>query len=169
LSSALSARDVLLETVSLADIVSAVVSALPEAARARVELRADAEGLVRGDESLLRSVVSNAIDNALKFSGALAVTVEIAEVEEQGAPWVRATTRDRGPGIAPDLRARVFEPFFRAAPGAAPGHGLGLAMIGHIARAHGGRAELVELAAGEPGACLAVLLPAWQPVKPNGT
>jgi len=169
LSSPLVARDMLREAVPLADIAAEVVASLPEGERARVELRAGSEDLVRGDESLLRSLVANAVDNALKFSGALPVTVELAELEAEGARWIRLTARDRGPGIPVELRARVFEPFFRAAPGATPGHGLGLALIGHIARAHGGRAEFVDLAAGEAGACLAVLLPAWRPEKPNGT
>jgi signal transduction histidine kinase len=52
----------------------------------------------------------------------------------------------------------VFEPFFRAAQGAATGHGLGLALIGHIARAHGGMAAIADTSA---GACLVVTLPGW--------
>jgi len=52
---------------------------------------------------------------------------------------------DTGPGIPPDLRARVFEPFFTTK---STGTGLGLALARAIAQAHGGDVELEDAAAG---------------------
>jgi signal transduction histidine kinase len=163
LSSPLAPTETQRETLSLADLAGEVVQALEPAARARTTLIAPHEALVRGDAQLLRSMIGNAIDNALKFSSDEAVVVSIEAEDER----VRLEVRDRGPGVPEALRARVFEPFFRAAPSAVSGHGLGLALIGHIARAHGGSAELVS-AEGAMGACLRVLLPAWR-ANPNRT
>jgi signal transduction histidine kinase len=66
---------------------------------------------------------------------------------------------DDGPGVSPDQRTRVFEPFVRA-PIAVErqisGHGLGLALIAHVARRHGGIARFID---GDPGAHLEIRLP----------
>jgi two-component system sensor histidine kinase HydH len=62
---------------------------------------------------------------------------------------------DSGPGIAPELRARVFEPFFTTRP---EGTGLGLAVARQIVEAHGGRIDVGDGPAG--GACFTVRLPA---------
>jgi signal transduction histidine kinase len=167
LSSVLGPREVLVETVSLADLTDEVVARLPVAQRQRVQIDAPDEAPVRGDPDLLRSLISNALDNALKFSGTERVMVRIDEQEDAGQRWVRFEARDRGPGVPQALRKRVFEPFFRADANAAPGHGLGLALIGHIAEAHGGRAEILDDDATDPGATLRVLLPPWRPRDPN--
>ena len=59
---------------------------------------------------------------------------------------------DAGPGIPPELRARVFEPFFRGgvARGGREGFGLGLPLAHTVARALGGRSSLEPAAAGSP-------------------
>jgi signal transduction histidine kinase len=52
---------------------------------------------------------------------------------------------DRGPGIPRDERERVFEPFYRgpaAERNATPGSGLGLSLVRHVVRAHGGRVRV---------------------------
>ena len=147
------------EAVALADVVQDVVGELDPQQRARIEYQPSDEGLVRGDVQLLRSLVSNALQNSLKFSQG-PVSVDVADAERpRGGPGVRLTICDRGPGIPAELRERVFEPFFRALPTASSGHGLGLALIGHIVRVHGGE---VALAPAVQGAELVVSLPAWQ-------
>jgi signal transduction histidine kinase len=125
------------------------------------------EGLMRGDPELLRAMVVNALDNALKFSGDAPVDVRLApgsggDGAADGESTIVLEVHDRGPGVAPAQRERVFEPFFRAQPDATPGHGLGLSLIGHIARAHGGSAAFVD---SERGARLRLTLPSWS--RPN--
>lgn len=151
------------ETVALADIVEQVARELPAAQGARLELRLTSEGLVRGDVHLLRSLVVNALENALKFAPEGKIGVRVADRAASLQPTLVARevvleVVDSGPGVPEELRARVFVPFYRVSPDRAPGHGLGLALIGHIARAHGGRAGF-EPCAG--GARLVVTLPGW--------
>jgi two-component system OmpR family sensor kinase len=153
------------ETLSIGDLVGDVIQELGDADTARVQLELASEGLVRGDAQLLRCMLSNAVRNALKFGPGGPVTVRVDDrpaPAASGAGHVALELSDTGPGIRPELRRRVFEPFYRAQHNAAGGHGLGLALIGHIARVHGGRAEFLDVA---EGARLLVLLPAWIPAS----
>lgn len=146
------------EAVSPADVVREAVAALPEARRARVALDLDDDAVVAGDAALLRSLADNALDNALTHAPAGGVTVRVAE-EDDG---VVVTVRDEGPGVAPGERERVFEAFYRAARSRAEGrrgHGVGLALVAHIARAHGGGAAFEDV---PRGASLRVELPRWR-------
>jgi len=149
------------EAVSLAELLEELVVELPAADRDRIALRLDGEGLVRGDPVLLRSMLANAIGNALKFSASAPVAVRLEEAGgagPDGAPSVQVTVVDHGPGIPEDQRERVFEPFYRVRSDATPGHGLGLPLISHLARAHGGTATFMD----HPGgACLRLTLPVW--------
>lgn len=148
------------EALSLADLVQEVTRDLPPDDRGRVQLTLNGEGLLRGDPRLLGSLVSNGVQNALKFApeGTIEVCVTDSEPHTAGAPEVILEIRDGGAGVPAELRERVFEPFFRARPTAAAGQGLGLALIGHIARAHGGHARFAD---SEVGARLVVALPGW--------
>jgi signal transduction histidine kinase len=158
LASPLSAAMVAREAVSLAEVVSEVVDALDAAARARVTLRAEDEGMVRGDPPLLRALVLNAVENALKFAPEGAVTVTVRASPQ--AVVVRVS--DEGVGVPSSLREDLFTPFHRSAAARAaglPGHGVGLALIAHVARAHGGEARFVDA---DRGATLEVSLPPWR-------
>jgi two-component system OmpR family sensor kinase len=142
------------EVVSLQDLTEDSVARLPEADRRRVRLHAPRGNVVvRGDEALLGMLFSNALSNALKFGRQVEVTAFEAEED------VVLQVDDDGPGVAPDQRTRVFEPFVRA-PQAVErhisGHGLGLALIAHVARRHGGSARFID---GDPGAHLEIRLP----------
>jgi two-component system OmpR family sensor kinase len=148
------------ETLSLADLASDVYLGLTPEQQARVGVEPGTEGLVRGDAQLLRSLIANGLENALKFSSEGVVSVQIDEGPLHGAGQVELQIRDMGAGIAPELRQQVFQAFYRVRPQVTGGYGLGLALIGHIARVHGGRAEFVDV---PQGACLRVLLPAWAP------
>jgi two-component system sensor histidine kinase TctE len=116
-----------------------------------------APATVDGDVFLLRDLLDNLVDNALRYTPpGGSVTVRC------GAPAAGAflEVEDDGPGIPPAQRARVFERFVRLAPdGGATGSGLGLAIVRDIARLHGARVELGEGAAGE-GARFTILFPA---------
>jgi signal transduction histidine kinase len=141
------------ETLSVADLVEQIASELPETHRARLKLELSGEGLVRGDLALLRSAISNGLENAFKFAPDGPVLVRLEDARD-----VVLRIADAGPGVLPELRSRVFEAFYRGRQSAAPGHGLGLALIGHIACAHGGSAEFADTTS---GAELVIRLPPW--------
>ncbi|MGF6645198.1 sensor histidine kinase [Paraburkholderia sp. GAS82] len=108
------------------------------AQRRRVELSAhlDEPGQVMGNEPLLSVLLFNLLDNAIRYTpagGHVALTLSSHDGR------VVLTIADEGPGIGPELRDRVFEPFFRAS--GEEGSGLGLSIVREIARAH--RAEVV--------------------------
>ncbi len=150
------------ETVALAEVIEEVLQRLPPERRARLELTLG-EGLVRGDAELLGSLIGNALDNAFKFAAEGRVALSLTD-PDAGAAEVTLRVTDTGPGVPLELRGRVFEAFFRA-PGtssSSPGHGLGLALIGHIAQVHGGHAEFAAVA---QGACLSITLPAWRAIS----
>ena len=88
----------------------------------------------------VRRAITNLIDNALGHAGG---PVEI-ETRSEGAGAV-IEVRDRGPGIPVDEVERLKQPFARLhrARSGAGGSGLGLAIVERVARAHGGRLELL--------------------------
>jgi two-component system OmpR family sensor kinase len=152
-----SANALVTEAVAMEDVVREVVAARPEGERARVEPRFVASGMVRGDEALLRIVVDNVIDNALKFSKLGTVRVDVTE--EPGE--VRVTVRDEGPGVDPADADRLLLAFTRGTrptETSVPGHGLGLSIVAHAVRLHGGDVRFVPC---ETGAEVRVTLPAW--------
>ena len=119
---------------------------------------------VRGDAAALRRVITNLVANATKFAAAGKWVAVRAARGGKGRVVLRV--EDRGPGIPRDERQRVFEPFYRSHArerNDIPGAGLGLSLVRHVVRAHGGdvrieardgggTAVVVELpAAGEPG------------------
>jgi signal transduction histidine kinase len=92
---------------------------------------------VHGDPILLRRLVRNLVENALRHGKApvsLAVTLE--------AGHVALRVSDQGPGIATSETEAVFEPFHRARSANATGTGLGLSLVRKIARHHGGDARI---------------------------
>jgi len=100
---------------------------------------------VLGDAPALRRAVGNLIGNAVKYAAAGAWLAVAAREEPRGE--VRVAVADRGPGIAPDDLPHVFEPFYRGrdlAAGRVPGSGLGLALVRHVAEAHGGRVTVAS-------------------------
>lgn len=111
--------------------------------------------LVRADTIRVRQVLGNLLDNAVK-SSAPDAPIDI-EVEVNGKV-AEVAVRDRGPGILPDERERIFEKFTRGRSGVGRGTGLGLYISRHIVEAHGGSiaAESVD---GESGARIRFTLP----------
>lgn len=144
------------EAVALADVLHEVVAAKSADLSRRLRVDATGEGMVRGDAALLRALIDNALDNALKFSEPASVNVTLRE----DGGHVVLDVIDAGPGVPESERARVFEPFYRIAGASAPGHGMGLALVRHIAAAHAGRASFLPRVG---GAQLRVELPAWRP------
>ena len=95
---------------------------------------------VAGSPILLRRLIRNLIDNANKH-GAPPVELALRHDVSDGAAAIVIEVRDHGPGIPPELRDRVFEPFFRPAGSSemAGSWGLGLSLVRQIADRHGGR------------------------------
>jgi signal transduction histidine kinase len=109
---------------------------------------------VQGVAKLLRRAVRNLLENS-KRHGAGQMTVEL--IKTDGHAQIRVC--DRGPGVPPELLARIFEPFYRL-PGASErdgGVGLGLALVKSIALRHGGRVHCENRSDG--GACFVIDLP----------
>jgi signal transduction histidine kinase len=111
---------------------------------------------VLGDRALLRRMMRNLIENAERH-GAPPVDIDVRAERGQAS----VTISDRGPGVAPADRERVFTPFFRV-PGSdrSSGAGLGLTLVRQIARQHGGEAQWVGTA--ERPSTIRVVLPREQ-------
>jgi len=151
--------------------LGAVVARAVEACR----YRAETEGMrlelsigeslpdVRADERALQLAVINLVENALKYAPATEVVrIEIArdgKIVDDDAIAIRVI--DRGPGIDPADRPRIFERFYRG-KGASDRHvrgsGIGLSLVQHIAESHGGEV-LVEAGEGGIGTRFVVRIP----------
>jgi signal transduction histidine kinase len=112
---------------------------------------------VRGDRDRLQQVMTNLLDNAVKFSPA---GEEVMVNAFQQDSRVRIEVSDRGPGVPPDQQRLIFEKFGRGnitgSPGT-PGTGLGLYIARSIAEAHGGVLEVSS--APNEGATFTLSLP----------
>lgn len=145
------------EPMDLRGCVTEAVETLQDTATNRtVNLHAPGDPVtVRADSLRVRQVMSNLLDNAVKSSAPDSpIDVEIATRDG----FATVSVRDRGPGIAPDEQARIFEKFTRGRSGVGRGTGLGLYISRHIVEAHGGTIE-AESVPGEPGALLRFTLP----------
>jgi two-component system phosphate regulon sensor histidine kinase PhoR len=110
------------------------------------------------DETRLQELISNLLDNAVKYSNP-GGTVFLRAESADGS--VRISVADQGPGISPDDLPRIFERFYRAdksRSGEQPGTGLGLSIVKHIAQLHGGRVEASSDLG--KGTMISVVLPA---------
>ena len=146
------------EAVDLAAIARDVVEMFePVADDKGVRLVAESTQLVviEGDPSRLRQLVTNLLDNAIRFTdpgGAITVLVE-----GNGAMAV-LRVRDTGIGIPPEHLPHVFERFYQVDPArASAGCGLGLSICKWIASAHGGTIEATRGKAG--GTEMTVVIP----------
>lgn len=113
---------------------------------------------INGDQNQLRTVVDNLLSNAIKYTpphGMIAVSLAT------NGDQVTLEVADNGPGIDPDERASVFEPFYQGrAPyvGHVQGTGLGLTIAKQYVEAHDGRIEICDSPLGR-GACVRVEFP----------
>jgi two-component system OmpR family sensor kinase len=130
-----------------------------ECARANATLDADMH-CVQGDARLLRRMVRNLLENAVRYGAGSKVEVRFgADSGAESGAVLRLDVCDGGAGIAAHERERIFEPFYRlpGASEAAGGVGLGLSLVRQIARHHGGDAQCLPNPGG--GCCFRVTLP----------
>jgi signal transduction histidine kinase len=121
---------------------------------------------VRGDAAALKRVIANLIANAAKFAGS-GGSLSVRAARSPDGKRVVLRVEDRGPGIPREERERVFDSFYRgpaAERNRAPGSGLGLSLVRHVVRAHGGSARVEAREGG--GAALVVELPAASAEEP---
>ena len=151
------------EVLDAAELLRALVAEFQEeqASRGyRIELTVNGSGhLVRADQEALSRAIWNLLDNAVKYSPECqTVWVEVDRAGQKLAIRVR----DRGVGIPAAEHKEIFKKFVRGATSevaTVKGTGIGLAMVDHIVRAHGGEVRLES----QPGAgsTFTVLLPVW--------
>lgn len=142
---------------NLAELARHAVAALPGEP---VTLEAPPELWVDGDETRLAQVLGNLLSNAARF-GSSDTRVTLAAVNGEAVLGVS----DNGAGMAPELLARVFEPFYQAPQPLARrtgGLGLGLAIVREIAQLHGGRVAAHSAGPGA-GSRFEVILPLGAP------
>jgi heavy metal sensor kinase len=148
------------EPIDVADFLHESAARWEEVAKkegTQVEVSAPASGRMEADPALLRRVVDNLIENAVRHSPrGKAVTLR---GYPQNGGW-NVEVADQGPGVDPAHRDKLFTRFARADSARSPengGAGLGLALSAAIARAHGGELELVETEG--PGAVFRLRIP----------
>ena len=119
----------------------ALALAAEEAARTCAELEGQSVE-IQADEQLIRRALRNLLANAERYApdSPAKMTVSLEPASDIRGPQVCFTLTDQGPGISPQDRQHIFEPFFRtrqakAIPG---GTGLGLSLVQQIALRHGG-------------------------------
>jgi two-component system sensor histidine kinase HydH len=108
-------------------------------------------GLVRADPDMLRPVLLNLLLNAYQAGGDHPIEIDVCR--QNGTCTVAVL--DRGPGIPPDVRERIFEPFYTTKRG---GTGLGLPVVKRLVEMQGGTVALRERTGG--GTAAEVTLPA---------
>ena len=132
------------QTVDLRDPIQRAVRIFALQAQEKgvtIEAKVPSESLtIVGDPTKLTWAVSNLLSNALRYTPA-GGTVRLEAMSHDGR--VLVSVADTGPGIPPEQRERIFEPFAQLAEAGDTGAaGLGLAIVRDIVQAHGGRIHL---------------------------
>lgn len=113
---------------------------------------------VSADLNRLERVVRNLVDNAIKYTPAGVIEVEVRTVLADGRPQIHIQVIDTGIGIPAEQLSRIFERFYRVDPAhTIPGAGLGLAIVKEIVEAHGG--EIKVSSTPGKGSTFEVILP----------
>lgn len=155
------------EPVDLAELVRATVAEMVPLALARgtaLSLQAERPVTLQGDAAALGLLVRNLVDNALRHTPAGSPVALSVEAAAEGA---RLQVDDAGPGIPPADRERVFDRFYRRAPGDTEGSGLGLAIVRGVTEQHGARVTLGDSPLG--GLRVTVLFPTASRSGPDGS
>ena len=117
------------------------------------------------DADRIRNALEALLENSramLPSDRRLELTVEAEPVQREGSELLRLSVLDNGPGVAPDERECIFEPFYSRRPDGKRSTGLGLAYVLRVVKAHGGTIRVAERP--EPGAEFIIEIP--NPSKP---
>ncbi len=159
LASRLDAREADMGTVESVDLTGLLAEECARVGAALAVADGAGEMLVPGVARLLRRVVRNLLENAVRHGRRTGRAGEVsAELAPDGA-WAVLHVDDRGPGVPSDQCERIFEPFYRL-PGASEregGVGLGLSLVRSIVERHGGSVSCANREGG--GARFTVRLP----------
>lgn len=123
----------------------------PSLSGMEVRVTAEADVCLRGDAQLLERAVRNLLHNAAQAERETGGSGPVELRIETGPDGVELAIEDRGPGLAPEVRERLFHPF---ATGRRGGVGLGLALAHRIVTLHGGRIRLEDRPGGGTRALL---------------
>ncbi|RQV08271.1 response regulator, partial [Burkholderia cenocepacia] len=128
-----------LDTVGIAPLLAEALEPLREriaTKRITVTQHVEPPGLaIRSDRKLLRQVLSNLIENSVKYTTGGSITVAIMLADAPAGQQVRIAVRDTGAGIAKQHLSKIFEPFYRANDAVGlhvDGIGMGLAVVREI-------------------------------------
>lgn len=160
-AAAFEARQLKRERVALLPLIEAQIEIQRLQWQAQgLTVRASGEPVsVHVDPEKLGTVIGNLLSNAIRFSareGAVTFTVSA------NPDTVFIDLQDAGPGVAPEDRERIFEPFFRGGRQplhAVKGTGIGLSIVQEYIAAHGGRIQLLPNASTDSGAHFRIELP----------
>jgi two-component system sensor histidine kinase TctE len=121
----------------------ACVALVPDALARKADLGFADEGpaWIHAQPLLVRELIGNLIDNALRYAPGSTITVRVAQEAPSG---ILLVVEDDGPGIPREERERVFERFYRVRGTSGDGAGLGLAIVREIARRHRAVVELTD-------------------------
>ncbi|MFM0213533.1 transporter substrate-binding domain-containing protein [Paraburkholderia sediminicola] len=132
--------------------------------KVRVDIAPDVAATLRGDSVRLRQILFNLLGNAIKFTPEGEVDVQVAVVDQTGgAQTLEITVEDTGIGIAPEVQARLFEPFVHAESSTTRrfgGTGLGLTICRKLIDLMSGTLELQS----EPGVGTRMIVRLTMPV-----
>ncbi|WP_353245452.1 sensor histidine kinase [Limnohabitans sp.] len=118
-------------------------------------------GQVQGNLTLLKEMLRNLVENAIHYTPSTPERQGVITVRVLVDPYSKVLVlqvEDNGPGIAPQERELVFQPFFRALGTNVDGSGLGLPIVKEIAQQHGATVSIdaASSSAAMPGACFTV-------------
>jgi two-component system sensor histidine kinase QseC len=137
------------EPCSLNTIAAETIAQLAPAALGKgvnIELLADEETNIRGNLELLRVLIRNLLDNAIKHNP-LGTTVQLIISKDLGK--IMMTVSDNGPGLSDEERAKVLQRFYRPSGTQAGGSGLGLSIVKRIVEVHHATLQILPRTEGQ--------------------
>jgi signal transduction histidine kinase len=157
-------EDLRFEPLHLADVVASAVETFRDRfdrSGVEIDCQLDTPGAMEGDADKLRRVVINLLANALdalEQSPEATPRIEVMAGDNLAGTEVWLRVRDNGPGLSPDARARLFDPFYTTKR---QGTGLGLALARKVVEGHGGSLDIEPVAG--PGTEFVLVFPKEQP------